>query len=267
MSVSTRSARRSSAWKTAAGSDREAVIPSEARDLLIPRDQIEVVESFADLGIRALTTTRQFGSVSTQSAEPVRDVIQRWDAIRAELDSLGVHRLATAAQVHGARVQMHDGAWQGWLRGPAADGQAAVQRGTGLAVTIADCVPIFLAHGSGSVALLHSGWRGTAARIIDEGIAALTSAGQNASDLRVHLGPAICGKCYEVSPDVYQQVTGRKVSKPTTVDLRAVIAQRARELGVRQVSVSPSCTKCDNDRFFSHRAGDSGRQVAVIAAL
>jgi YfiH family protein len=229
-------------------------------------DHAEVVQDFADFGIHAFTTTRQFGSVGTQSTEPVRDVMQRWDAVRAELASLGVRRLATSAQVHGARVQSHGGEWQGWLRGPAADGQAAIERGTGLAVTIADCVPIFIAHQSGSVALLHSGWRGTAARIIDEGIAVLTRAGHRTADLRVHLGPAICGKCYEVSPDVYQQVTGRATSTPTTVDLRAVIAQRARELGVGQVSVSKSCTRCDNDRFFSHRAGDAGRQLAVIAA-
>jgi copper oxidase (laccase) domain-containing protein len=30
--------------------------------------------------------------------------------------------------------------------------------------------------------------------------------------------------------------------------------------------VSSSCTRCDNDTFFSHRAGDSGRQIAVIVA-
>src|SRR6185503_3304736 len=119
--------------KTAARSDGVAVIPSEARDpLLIAPEYLEVVDDFAQFGIRAFTTTRQFGSVGTQSAEPVRDVMQRWDAVRAELTSRGVHRLATSAQVHGARVQLHAGEWQGWLRGPAADGQAAIQRGTGL---------------------------------------------------------------------------------------------------------------------------------------
>jgi copper oxidase (laccase) domain-containing protein len=37
-------------------------------------------------------------------------------------------------------------------------------------------------------------------------------------------------------------------------------------MGVRQLSASPHCTRCDNDRFFSHRAGDAGRQVAVIVS-
>jgi polyphenol oxidase len=35
---------------------------------------------------------------------------------------------------------------------------------------------------------------------------------------------------------------------------------------VRQISVSPLCTRCDNDRFYSHRAGDAGRQLGVIVA-
>jgi len=84
----------------------------------------------------------------------------------------------------------------------------------------------------------------------------------------MHLGPAICGTCYEVSADVYRQVTSRTVERPTTVDLRAVIADHARLRGVRRISVSPGCTRCDNDRFYSHRAGDQGRQLGVmIAAL
>jgi copper oxidase (laccase) domain-containing protein len=69
-----------------------------------------------------------------------------------------------------------------------------------------------------------------------------------------------------VSADVYRQLTGHTVATPTTVDLRALLADRARALGVRHISISPWCTRCHNDRFFSHRAGDSGRQIAVLYA-
>ena len=82
----------------------------------------------------------------------------------------------------------------------------------------------------------------------------------------MHLGPAICGACYEVSADVFHQLTGERVSAPTTVDLRALVAAHARASGVRHVTISPSCTRHHNERFFSHRAGDKGRQVAVILA-
>jgi polyphenol oxidase len=136
-----------------------------------------------------------------------------------------------------------------------------------MAVSIADCVPVFLAHPSGAVAVLHSGWRGTAARIVERGIAALAILGAPAAELHVHLGPAICGRCYEVSPDVYAQLTGRTPPGPATVDIRALIASHARESGVRHVTVSDACTRCDNDRFFSHRAGDAGRQLGVIHSV
>ena len=46
----------------------------------------------------------------------------------------------------------------------------------------------------------------------------------------------------------------------------ALPAAAAKEMGVGQLSASPHCTRCDNDRFFSHRAGDKGRQVAVIVS-
>jgi hypothetical protein len=229
------------------------------------RDGGEIVESFADWGITAFTTGRTAGSFGMQTDEPVRDVTARWTALRALLGGPEA-RLATAFQVHGNRILQHGGEWQGFLRGPEADGHLSQRRGTALAVTVADCVPVLLAHPSGAVAALHSGWRGTVARITEQAIRQLATLGLPASELRLHCGPAICGECYEVSPDVYGQLTGRSVTAPTKVDIRALIAEHARALGVRQVSVSPRCTRCDNDRFFSHRAGDTGRQLGVILA-
>jgi YfiH family protein len=197
--------------------------------------------------------------------EPVNAVMGRWAALRRELGS-GGHRLATASQVHGARVLEHHPGWEGWLRAEEGDGHLSMMRGTALAVTVADCVPVFLSHASGAIALLHSGWRGTAARIVEHAIRALEQHGVPAAELRAHTGPAICGNCYEVSADVYRQLTGRGVDAPTTVDLRALIADHARAMGVRQITTSPSCTRCDNDRFYSHRAGDAGRQLGVMIA-
>src|SRR5207248_1702331 len=143
---------------------------------------------------------------------------------------------------------------------------AEVPKEVALAVGVADCVPVFIAHPSGIVALLHSGWRGTAAHITTEAIAALARYGLPPDELAIHLGPAICGRCYEVSADVREQLTGQPVTRAGHVDLRSLIAEHAGETGVQKISVSAYCTKCDNDRFFSHRAGDKGRQVGVIAA-
>lgn len=225
----------------------------------------ERIEDFEAFGVRAFTTTRARGSFGTGTDEPVRAVTERWAALRRELSPTG-GRFATASQVHGCRVVVHSGEWQGWLRADDADGHASIARGTGMAVTIADCVPVFIAHPSGAIALIHSGWRGTVAGITGEGIRALEARGLSAGDLRIHLGPSICGGCYEVSPEVYGQLAGRAVEVPATVDLRAIIAGHARALGVRHISISEACTRCDNDRFFSHRAGDAGRQLGVMIA-
>jgi YfiH family protein len=192
-------------------------------------------------------------------------VTARWTALRALLGGPAA-RLASAYQVHGNTVLRHRGDWQGFLRGPEADGHLSAERGTAMAVTVADCVPVFLAHPSGAAAALHSGWRGTVARITETAIRQLAALGLSTSDLRLHCGPAICGRCYEVSADVAAQLTGRDPGRPTTVDLRAIIADHARALGVREITLSTLCTRCDNDRFFSHRMGDPGRQLGVVLA-
>jgi polyphenol oxidase len=225
----------------------------------------EVVPDVESFGILAFTTTRATGSFGVGTTEPVRDVMGRWDALRRALRANGP-RFATATQVHGTRVLEHDGTWEGWLRGDDADGHVAADRGTALAVTVADCVPVFLAHPSGAISVLHSGWRGTAGRIVEKGIDALARLGCPAAELYVHTGPAICGECYEVSADVYAQLTGANPGKPTPVDLRALIADHARAKGVTHISTSALCTRCDNDRFYSHRAGDAGRQLGVMQA-
>lgn len=223
----------------------------------------EDVAEFAGFGIRAFTTTRQAGTFSLASADPVGEVMSRWTRLQEELSPYA-RRTVIGRQVHGTNVVTHRGGWEGFLRTGEADGHLAAERGIILTVSIADCVPVFIAHPSGIVALLHSGWKGTVGRIVDAGINAYGRIGIAPDELKVHLGPSICGRCYEVSEDVREQLTGQPATRPGNVDLRSLIAEHARELGVSDISVSSECTKCDNDRFFSHRAGDTGRQIAVI---
>ncbi|MDB4870922.1 MAG: Multi-copper polyphenol oxidoreductase, laccase [Gemmatimonadales bacterium] len=226
----------------------------------------EVIPDFEGWGIRAFTTTREAGTFSLSSKEPVDDVMTRWSALQREMSETA-RRLVSIRQVHGSRVLVHIGGWEGWLRaGEEADGHIAAEKGIALTVGIADCVPVFIAHPSGVIALLHSGWRGTVARITTEAIAALARQGLPPDELAIHLGPAICGRCYEVSTEVREQLTGEPVTRPGKVDLRSLIAEHAAETGVQKITVSSFCTRCDNDRFFSHRAGDAGRQIAVMAA-
>ncbi len=223
------------------------------------------VEPLAALGLVAFTTTRVAGSFGLQSEEPVRVVMERWSGLLAACRTLGAPALASAGQVHGAALARHAGTWRGWLREKDRDGHVTTRAGLALAVTVADCTPVFLAHPGGAMALLHAGWRGTAAGILERGVEALADEGAPADELVVHLGPAICGPCYEVGPEVVTAVTGAPASGKQLFDVRAVLADRARRVGVHQVSISAWCTRCHADRLFSHRGGDAGRQLAVLA--
>lgn len=233
-----------------------------ASRLSIPRED---VAELAGAGVRAFTTTRDAGTFSLSGPEPAGEVMSRWTGLQEELSEKS-RRTVIGRQVHGSTVITHRGGWEGLLRTGEADGHVAAERGIALTVSVADCVPVFIAHPGGFVAILHSGWRGTVARIIDAGINAFGRLGFPPDELKVHLGPSICGRCYEVSAEVRAQLTGQPANRAGNVDIRSLIAEHAHDLGVRDISVSASCTRCDNDRFFSHRAGDTGRQISVIVA-
>jgi hypothetical protein len=225
----------------------------------------EWAPGFDELGLRAFTTARAAGSFGVTDPDArVADIIGRWDALQQWTAGQGAPRLVAARQVHGTRVEWHTGGAPGWLRGADADGHATVDRGIALAVTIADCVPVFVAHPSGAVALLHAGWRGTAAGILSACVDSLAARGFDPAHLRVHLGPCISGAAYEVGPEVQRAVTGREVAGPSRLDLRATLAEQARAGGVERVTISPACTVGDRPRWFSHRGGDAGRQLAVL---
>lgn len=230
------------------------------------RTPVEPVAELAERGFRAFVTRREAGTFGLSGSDPVGEVMGRWSAILTDLagDADGI---CVAPQVHGTAVLAHATPWRGFLRtAAAADGHATLERGLALSITIADCIPVFITHPSGAIALLHSGWKGTAAGIVAEGVRTLARAGLAPDEMAVHLGPGICGRCYEVSAEVRSQLTGEPAIRPGNVDLRALIAAQARASGVRDVTASASCTRCDNDVFFSHRAGDTGRQIAVIVA-
>ena len=154
----------------------------------------EEISDFQSFGIRAFTTTRSAGTFGLAGPDPVGEVMSRWTNLQSEL-SQNARKVVIGRQVHGTRVLAHSGGWEGLLRTGEADGHISTEKGIALAVSIADCVPVFIAHESGAVAILHAGWRGTAARIIDTGLAEFVRRKIAPDELMVHLGPAICGRC------------------------------------------------------------------------
>ena len=165
----------------------------------------------------------------------------------------------------------------------------------------ADCVPILLWDGvRGAVAAVHAGWRGTA-----KGIAArcvelmMREYDSDPAALQVAIGPCIGPCCFETGPEVpdamlaslgpeaerfitaCKDAHGASAAAPRCdaarseesvspskflLDLKQLNAIWLRRAGVEQIDISCDCTRCQPDRFWSHRfAGqERGSQAAII---
>ena len=248
-----------------AGALHAAPVPSLAEvpagDAAVPR--LELAEWAQRYGVVAGITTRPL-SLGLWSDEPVGQVIGRWRALRAAFGGR-FPAMVLAHQAHGTDVRWHDSLPDGWLILDGTDGHATAERGVLLTVTVADCIPVYLTVPTkGAIALVHAGWRGTADGILEQCVELLMWRGiAKASDIVMHCGVGICGNCYEVGSEVAVRfgLTGTVM-----LDLRAILTQQARQLGIEDISVSPWCSAEDRDRFFSHRAsrGRDGRMVAYI---
>lgn len=192
---------------------------------------------------------------------------------------VGVGRIYFLKQVHG---RAH------WLiRGdesPAelsqTPGDITITRFAGVAAAVrtADCPAVLMAdRHSGTVAAVHSGWRGTVQRVVQAALTALESLGCEADELVAAIGPHIEACCFEVGPDVAAELAGacslgRAVvdesrAKPH-VDLRRILEAQLREGGVPAANIDHvrGCTLCEPERFHSYRR-DGNRGGRMLAAI
>lgn len=201
---------------------------------------------------------------------PVGEVLARWRELRS---AFGVRTTLHAHQVHGREVGVwNDPLPEGTVFVHGLDAHVTGQPGVLLAVSVADCVPVFLVDAAERrIAAVHSGWRGVAAGATEAAIDALVAGGSSVEHIHVHCGPSICGQCYEVGPEVHAGVHPDRDPPPTNqpIDLRAAIAGRVAALGIPadQITISAHCTLCGPADFFSHRGGDASRQMGVIARV
>ena len=214
------------------------------------------------------------GITGRDAAEPLG--LDRWPRSPDERDWQRFLRLADGGctgivlgrQVHGVQIRHHREPLSGGALYQDTDGHLTTRAGILLGILVADCVPVYLLEPrSGAVGLLHAGWRGTAAGIIERGVERLSAAaGVDPADVVMHCGVSICGDCYEVGPEVLEAVSGDRADGPAPLDLRRALVDRARSAGVSAITVSSWCTAHDHDRFHSHRAssGDPGRMLAYL---
>ena len=194
-------------------------------------------------------------------------------------------RLVVARQVHGVEVRevtqgTVDEAMDGGRGRWEADGLVTAEAGLLLGAGAADCVPVLVADlRLRAVGAFHAGWRGTAARMAQVGLARMTEAfGTRAEDCVAAIGPSIGACCYEVGEEVraaFSRQSGVLVAsgEQWRLDLWEANRQQLIAAGVPEakVIVFGECTACSRDEegrrlYFSHRAemGQTGRMLGVI---
>jgi YfiH family protein len=177
-------------------------------------------------------------------------------------------------QVHGARVVRLEA--EGGS-GAAADAAVTTQAGRVCVIQVADCLPVLFAARDGSVVgAAHAGWRGLAAGVLEQTVAAL---GVPPAQLLAWIGPGIGTANFEVGAEVREALVGAAAGGAAQAaaafipnirgrwqcDLVALTRQRLAALGVPDVYGGRWCTVADAGSFFSHRRdGRSGRMAALI---
>jgi len=242
------------------------------------------------IGVPHCFTTR-LGGVSEGHLASMNIGVHRGDVpehVQTNLQILGeavgfcLADLVAPRQIHSDIIRRVGRADRGryMIAGASAECDALItnEPGTALTVFTADCTPILLHDPvTDAVGAVHAGWRGTAMDIAGKAVREMAAAfGCDPADIRAAIGPNIGPCCFETHadvPDAMVQALGeaampwikRRESK-YYVNLKEINAQFLRRAGVQRIEISPLCTACRQDLFWSHRrvGQERGSQGAII---
>jgi YfiH family protein len=193
-------------------------------------------------------------------------------AVRANRElvakALGQIEIAYMNQTHGDTVVFYE---EEKLSTSNADALVTKVKGIGLAVLVADCLPIIIEAGE-FIAAVHAGRKGVANKIILKTLKAIWQK-EEFTNLNVVVGPHICSDCYEVSPEIFEEVV--RVDPACAHGLRnlnllagvkAQIQSFVESHQIAQYSFYSvdRCTKEDNSYFSFRRNKITGRQVGIV---
>ena len=168
-------------------------------------------------------------------------------------------------QVHGNRVAIIEEVTD---EIPTADALVTGIPGITLSVMVADCIPLLL-KSSYAVAAVHVGRKGLLNRVAEKAIDVMREISD--SGISAIIGPAICGKCYEVSGEIFSEVTkghpdsaSQTVSGTPALDLVAALISDLQKLGITDIDNQSRCTLEHDDLYSYRRDGATGRQVGLV---
>jgi hypothetical protein len=167
-------------------------------------------------------------------------------------------------QVHGDHVEVIDDYIQ---PSPTADALVTSNPKMALAVMVADCIPLLLAN-QGSAAAVHVGRKGLLNKIFLKAITEMRKV--DSSPISAVIGPSICGRCYEVSPEIFAEVTqlfpraaAETVQGTPSLDLSAALTFELEKIDIDVLTIA-RCTVEDSSLYSYRRDGVTGRQAGVI---
>ncbi len=168
-------------------------------------------------------------------------------------------------QVHGNRVAVIEEVTD---EVPTADALITGIPGITLAVMVADCIPLILSS-KHSVAAVHVGRKGLVNRVAEKTIEIMREISDQ--EITATLGPAICGKCYEVSQDIFDEVVAshpaaatRTSANTPSLDLVAGLITDLKSLGIKSIDNQSRCTVESDDLFSYRRSAITGRQAGLV---
>jgi YfiH family protein len=152
------------------------------------------------------------------------------------------------------------------------------EKGICIAVMSADCVPILLFDKQNHVvAAVHSGWRGTVAKILELTLKEMKRVyGTSGKHVVAAIGPSVSQDSYEVGVEVVEAVVNAfgtshdlmllQPNEKAKLDLWKANKVQLLDFGVDPacIEISDLCTIKNNSNFFSARKGDAGRFAAGI---
>jgi YfiH family protein len=208
-------------------------------------------------------------------ADHVGDDLDHVRANRTALAAvLGIHsgHVVTMAPVHGNDV----GQVAGPTLEPVPEVDALVTTVTGVALLVlaADCVPVVLGDSSaGVVAVVHAGWRGVRSDVVGTTLESMVELGARLDRVRAVIGPAICGRCYAVPRERFDEVVAVAPEAAAVaagglpgLDLRAAVVSRLQSSGVTS-RLHGGCTQETPSLYSFRRDGVTGRHGGVVTLL
>jgi YfiH family protein len=236
-------------------------------------------------GIRHFVTDRNSGTSSLEftlsySSSPDREMVRNNRQLLAAAMGIPDHHLFLPSQVHKTRI-LHVTSDTKKEELMETDALITDQKGICVAVMSADCVPILLYDKkNNAVAAVHSGWRGTVARILEKTLNEMHSRfGTTGENLLAAIGPSVSQDSYEVGEEVIGEVSrsfgtasGLLVAhadNKAKLDLWKANMIQLLEFNVpaEAIEISDLCTVKNNMNFFSARKGDAGRFAAGIVLV